>query len=75
MQRGQRSLLSWLSHRLDKSAARLAKPWVETPDAVAKRVQECFRDLNRTCNTKQLCLDLPKRLSDLTARGGDRLPS
>ena len=65
---------AWLSLRLDRSAEHLQKPWEETPAEFARRLGDCVKDINRTCDVDSLCRSFPKRLRDLQQRGGDRLP-
>ena len=64
---------AWLIQRLDKTAALLKKPWLETPGELAKRTATCVKDINQTCDVDGLCRGFPARLEDLKERKGDRL--
>ena len=65
---------SWLRGRLDRSAALVPKLWKETPAEFAKRLGECVKDLNATCNVDALCRRFQDSLRELKKAQGDRLP-
>ena len=63
----------WLRGRLDRSAALVPELWAETPAEFARRLADCAKDLNATCDVDGLCRGFPKRLCELKKAKGGRL--
>ena len=69
------TVTAWLRERLVKSAAALKKPWEETPEDFAQRMDEAVRSINSTCDVRGACAGFPERLRKLrlVKPAGDRL--
>ena len=64
--------VSWIRHRERKS--RVICPWKETIAHFVHRLREVVQHINDNHGVEGLCRSLPKRLDELVATEGDRLP-
>ena len=60
--------LAWAS-----AADLVPKLWEETPAEFGKRLADCAKAVNDTCDVDGLCRDFSKRLCELKKNKGDRL--
>ena len=67
------TVTAWVCARLIKTAKVLRRPWEETPEAFAQRLQAVVADVNQNCKVHDACAGFPGRLLELIRRKGDRL--
>ena len=67
------TVTAWVRARLTQTARELRRPWEETPEGFAQRMQGIVNDINETCDVRGACAGFPGRLLDLVRRKGDRL--
>ena len=67
------TVTAWVRARLIKTARELRRPWEETPEAFAQRLQAVVADVNENCKVHDACAGFPGKLLKLIRRKGDRL--
>ena len=63
--------VAWMRLRLSKTVPR--KAWTETVEAYRARLKACCAYINENYDVDGLCKGLPKRLTELDRREGDRI--
>ena len=66
--------VSWVKARLIITRKALKRPWEETPEEFAARLQCAVKYVNENYEVQRLCEQFPARLAALRSVGGDRLP-
>ena len=65
--------MSWFRERLNRPSALVRKPWLLTPQDLAKRIHDVVKGINQELDVDGLCRKLPERLVELCKIKGDRL--